>query len=75
LDSDGKIKALLSLGAFCWSDQWVIALSAEGPAGSLREFANDINAIAPSIVAFGRLVIGESWTAREKRRHPPRVDD
>ena len=28
---------------------------------------------APSIMAFGRFVIGESWTAREKLGRPTRV--
>ena len=30
---------------------------------------------APSIIAFGRFVIGESWTAREKLGCPARVCD
>jgi hypothetical protein len=30
---------------------------------------------APSIIAFGRFVIGESWTAREKLGCPGRAYD
>jgi hypothetical protein len=30
---------------------------------------------APSVIAFGRFVIGESWTAREKLGCPARVYD
>jgi len=38
-------KSVAVVGFFCSSDQRLIALSPEGPAGGLWEFANDINAI------------------------------
>jgi hypothetical protein len=53
-DSDGKIKALPSLGAFCSSGQWVMAAFAGGGLLALFENSSMISMpFAPSRVAFG----------------------
>jgi hypothetical protein len=49
--------------------------SLEGPAGAFGEFTNDINAICAIRHCCRALVIGESWTAREKLSCPGRVYD
>jgi hypothetical protein len=67
---DGKIKASRSLGVFVRliSGLWrprqkgLLALYENSPMISML--------FAPSIIVFGRFVIRESWTAREKRHHP-----
>jgi hypothetical protein len=75
LDGDGKIKALPSLVDFvrsinglwrsCRKD--LLALFGNSPMISIP--------FAPSSIAFGPLVIGESWTAREKLGCPGHVYD
>jgi len=63
-------KSVAVVGLFCSSDQWLIAFSLEGPAGSLWEFANDINAICAIHRCFRTVRSwlrldgkGKAWTA------------
>jgi hypothetical protein len=72
---DGKIKALPSLVVFVrsinglWRSRWkdLLALFGSSPMISMP--------FVPSSIAFGRLAIGQSWTAREKLGCPGRVYD
>jgi hypothetical protein len=72
---DGKIKAMPPLVVFVrsinglWRSRWkgLVALYENSPMISMP--------FAPSIIAFRRFVIGESWTAREKLGCPVRVCD
>jgi len=74
--ADGKIKALLSLFAFCSSDQWVMAALAGRACWRFFENSPMISMpFAPPVIASRWFGICENWTAREKLGRPDGVGD